>query len=45
MIDRVIKMIIIAAIESFPIDENKKSELLLNIINTKNIEEAGTDVL
>lgn len=35
MLDKLIKRIIVAAIESFPINEVKKKELLQNITNEK----------
>lgn len=35
MLDKLIKRIIVVAIESFPINEAKKKELLRSIINKK----------
>ena len=45
MIDDIIKRIVIAAIESFPINAEKKTKLLQKIMERRNIEEAETDVL
>ena len=45
MINKVIKRIIMAAIESFPINEMKKTELLRSIMDKKVIEEVESDVL
>lgn len=43
MFDKLIKRIIVAAIESFPINEQKKAELLQRIMN--NNEEGNDNVL
>lgn len=45
MIDKVIKRIIRVAIESFPIDEKRKKEILQNITSKKINEGVGKDVL
>ncbi|MCH5209735.1 MAG: hypothetical protein J1F01_02095 [Oscillospiraceae bacterium] len=45
MLDKFIKRILVAAIESFPVNESKKKKLLLNIIDKKNIEGVNSDVL
>ena len=45
MIEKIIKQIIRAAIESFPINENKKSEMLQSIIGQKIIWEVENDEL
>lgn len=37
MLDKLIKRIIVAAVESFPINEAKKKELLRSIMDNKNI--------
>ncbi len=44
MLDKIIKRIIRAAIESFPIDEKRKAEILRNIPD-KTYEEVENDVL
>ena len=45
MIEKIIKQLICAAIESFPIDEKKKMELLRDIIDEEmlNIRQKGKE--
>lgn len=45
MVDKIIKRIIRAAIESFPIDAKRKEEILRNIMNEKTNEGVEKDVL
>ena len=43
MVDRIIKWIVETAIESFPIDEEKKTELLKNIRNKRKMRRGEED--
>lgn len=45
MIDKIIRRIIRTAIESFPIDEKKKTAILKNMLVEKNKGEEQEDVL